>query len=118
MDVKVLLIVGEGADAHSETLGGVPVALLDVLGASVLERVISRLEKLGVTSVSVVTTAEQTLAGSRGNFRSDLQWVQAHPSQLWRAAAHTFSEYCADGADFILAIRLGNYAEIEYEEFV
>jgi carbonic anhydrase/acetyltransferase-like protein (isoleucine patch superfamily) len=118
MDVKVLLIVGEGASGHSESLGGVPIPLLDVLGASVLERVISRLERLGITAVSVVTTVEQSLAGSQGNFRPDLQWVQTEPLQLWRAAAHTLSEYCADGADLIFAIRLGNYAEIDYEEFV
>ena len=118
MDVKVLLIVGEGAAEHSESLGGIPLPLLDVLGASVLERVISRLERLGVTAVSVVTTVEQSLSGPPGNFRPDLQWVQAEPAQLWRAAAHTFSEYCADGADLILAIRLGDYAEIDYEEFV
>ncbi|HEX8925207.1 MAG TPA: hypothetical protein VF786_05415 [Terriglobales bacterium] len=118
MDVKVLLIVGQGALAQSETLAGIPIPLLDVLGASVLERVISRLERLGVTAISVVTTVEQSLAGSPGNFRPDLQWVQAEPVQLWRAAAHTFSEYCADGADVILAIRLGSYVEIDYEEFV
>jgi NDP-sugar pyrophosphorylase family protein len=117
MDVKVLLIIGEGAAGHSESLGGVPIPLLDVLGASVLERVISRLERLGVTAISVVTTAEQSLAGSRGNFRPDLQWVQAKPALLWRAAAHTFSEYCADGADLIFVIRLGDYTEIDYEEF-
>lgn len=118
MDVKVLLIVGEGTSEHSESLGGVPIPLLDVLGASVLERVISRLERLGVTTLSVVTTVEQTVAGTQGNFRPDLQWVRAEPAQLWRAAAHTFSEYCADGADLIIAIRLGSYAEIDYEEFV
>lgn len=118
MDVKVLLIIGGCANENSESLCGVPLPLLDVLGASVIERVISRLEKLGITAVSVITTAEQSLAGAQGNFRPDLQWVQAEQEQLWRAAAHTFSEYCADGADVILAIRLGSYAEIDYEEFV
>ena len=118
MDVKVLLIVGQGAAERSESLGGTPIPLLDILGASVLERVISRLERLGVTGVSVITMAEQSAAGSRGNFRPNLQWVQAERAQLWRAAAHTFSEYCADGTDLILAIRLGNYVEIDYEEFV
>ncbi|HUO60720.1 MAG TPA: hypothetical protein VMU24_08630 [Candidatus Acidoferrales bacterium] len=118
MDVKVLLIIGPGDDGRPETLDGVPIPLLDVLGASVLERVISRLERLGMTAVSVISAVEQSLAGSQGNFRPDLQWVRTSPEQLWRAAAHTFSEYCADGADLILAIRLGDYAEIDYEEFV
>jgi hypothetical protein len=50
--------------------------------------------------------------------RPDLVWTSAVGNELWRTAAHTFSEFAHAGAEIVLVVRLGPYVEIDVDDFV
>lgn len=118
MDVKAIILVG-GDGEPAQQLAGVPLAFLDVLGEPVLQRVLSRLEHFGVTAAAVVTDVPLSDAPvARGIFRPGLRWMDAAGQQFWRAAENVFNDYVQSGSEIVLVIRLGAYAEIDYEELV
>ncbi len=120
MDVKALLLLGgTGQETELESFGGLPLAMIDVLGESVVQRVINRVQKMGVTSVSVISEAPlDAMPTLRTALRPDVKWKQATGSEFWRAGEQQFSDFAHEGAELVLIIRLGKYAEIDYEEFV
>jgi hypothetical protein len=113
MDVKAVIIVG-GNEGESERIAGVPIALLDVLGQSVLDRVIDRLESQGVCGVSVVGELSDRAAGTR---RANVAFVHTGESP-WRAAENAFGELAQAGADIVLVLRLGPYVEFDVEHLI
>ena len=60
MDVKAILIVEGGAPDGSsgspaETVAGIPIAYLDVLGLPVLQHLLHRLRRFGVLGVTLIS---------------------------------------------------------------
>jgi hypothetical protein len=47
-----------------------------------------------------------------------MQWVDAQGAQFWRAAEGAFNDFAQAGAELVLVVRLGAYAELDYEELV
>ena len=118
MDVKAILLVG-GHPNNSERIAGVPIAMLDVLGEPVLQRVLDRISRLGVTSTTVISeTEDKPSLGVRNRLRPDINWVCTKPEDLWRTAEHHFNEFAQKGAELVLIARLGAFLDLDYEEFV
>jgi NDP-sugar pyrophosphorylase family protein len=118
MDVKAILLVG-GHPKDSERIAGVPIAMLDVLGEPVLQRVLDRISKLGITSTTVISETEDTPAlGVRNRLRPDINWVCTTPEDLWRVAEQHFNDFAQKGAELVLIARLGAFLDMDYEEFV
>jgi len=105
------------ADGYSiptspEEFVGLPIALMDVLGASVVQRVVDRLRGAGISAISVLF--EERLQGSpvvREAEAPDAKWAAA--ADPWAAAEDVFTDYAAEGADNVIVIRLGAYAEFD-----
>jgi NDP-sugar pyrophosphorylase family protein len=118
MDVKAILLVG-GHPKDSERIAGVPIALLDVLGEPVVQRVLDRISRLGITSTTVISETEDTPSlGVRNRLRPDINWVCTTPEDLWRTAEQNFNEFAQKGAELVLIARLGAFLDLDYEEFV
>ncbi len=130
MDVRAVLLVG-GRNHEStqapEILCGAPVGLLDVLGAPVVERVLARLEHFGVTDACIVTEAEPDLSATRSAIRPSItrsairpsiKWLHGSGERFWRCAETAFSDFAQAGAELVILVRIGPYAEIDYEEFI
>jgi len=118
MDVKAILLVG-GHPNNSERIAGVPIALLDVLGEPVLQRVLDRISRLGITSTTVVSETEDNASlGVRNRLRPDINWVCTTSEDIWRAAEHQFNDYAQKGAELVLIARLGAFLDLDYEDFV
>jgi NDP-sugar pyrophosphorylase family protein len=119
MDVRAVILVGGAGSDQSEHLAGVPIGLVDVLGAPVLQRVIDRLDRFGVSGTAVVSSVPQSAASlSRGSIRPGIQWTEAVNGNFWRSAEAAFNEMAQGDTELILVIRLGVYAEIDYEDVV
>ncbi len=120
MDVRAIVVLGPVGDtAAPETIGGIPIGLLDVLGRPVLHRVADRLYRYAVSAVSVVGDAPAQHARIwRRALRPDLPWVPGAGAAAWRAAQQVFSDYVHGGADLVLVLRLGPYAEIDFEHLI
>jgi NDP-sugar pyrophosphorylase family protein len=125
VDVKAIILIGARPDgtppeaAKAVSIGGVPAGLLDVLGEPLVQRMADRLMRQGVDQIAVISdTVSAAQRYVRQAQRPDLRWQSASGNELWRAAAHTFSEFAHAGADIVLVVRLGAYAEIDIDGLV
>jgi NDP-sugar pyrophosphorylase family protein len=125
MDVKAILLVGNAnvepvAGSRAETIGGVPIACLDVLGMPVLQRVLHRLRRCGVSGATLITdvSTEAEPFVKRAIAGSDLSRVDAKGEQIWQAAEDTFQKYAEAGAEMVIALRVGPYTDVDYEELI
>jgi NDP-sugar pyrophosphorylase family protein len=125
VDVKAILMIGgRSGDASAlspvETVAGVPIAFLDALGLPVVERVLQRLQQFGVSGVTLVSDApaEAEPFARHATLRPDIPCIQARGSGFWNAAEETFTKYAQDGAELVIVLRVGAYAEIDYEELI
>jgi NDP-sugar pyrophosphorylase family protein len=91
-------------------LGGNPLACLDLLGQSVLDRVVQRLRHDGVNLITVVIRDEFSHLA-----RTSAATIRSVPSRpnLWSAAECTLREYVEHGVELVLLTRLGVYAELD-----
>lgn len=124
MDLKAIILAGGALSAGHvrppEELAGVPLAFLDVLGQSVLERIVRRLRRAGITSISPVTSAGGVAQPylDRIEFQTKVAITRTSKEELWTAAEDIFERFRRDGADLVLVLRLGAYVEADYEELV
>lgn len=119
MDVRAVILVGGARSGSAERLAGIPIGLLDVLGAPVLQRVIDRLDRFGISGTAVVSeTSVSAVSLARGTIRPGIRWRDAVNGNFWRAAEAAFNELAQADAELVLVIRLGCYAELDYEDLV
>lgn len=111
MDVRAMIIAG-GGDGAGEFVPGVPLSFLDVLGKPVLRRVLDRLRSFGIEGTTVISE----YARPARSFE-DIAWV-CPQDEPWRAAEKVFSEMAQSGSQIVLILRVGSYAEIDYEDLV
>jgi NDP-sugar pyrophosphorylase family protein len=124
MDVRAIVLTGVEVDSSNpmplvndspETFSGIPHALLPVLGRSVLHHVVDRLKSAGVDSISVLNAADSSLPLIEEAKRPDLRWKDVPSTQLWRIAEEEFDELVQAGAEMVIVLRLGAYAEVEVD---
>jgi hypothetical protein len=120
--VGAILVVGPNASAGGrdsglseshESLGGDPIASIEMLGQSLLQRNVSRLLRDGVRDIAVLADR-----GSSTSIRSQLtrntEVVLANdPTNLWSAAQRKLDQYVENGVDLVVVMRLGAYVEFD-----
>jgi hypothetical protein len=122
MDVKAIVLVGtlhggESAEgAIAENLAGVPIGLIDVLGRPVVDRVVERLEKFGISDATVICGLAEVPSPSRRIVDTRHRCVA--PRQLGRAAERAFVAAVQAGAELIIVLRLGAYLELDWEHLI
>jgi hypothetical protein len=93
-----------------------PIALLDVLGRSVLQRVVDRMRGFAISAITVLGDVEATaLRVLPQALEDDLRWVRVPGADLWWAAQQVFANYAQSGAEFVVVTRVGPYSEIDYD---
>ena len=122
MDIRAILLVGgvagEPAGAN-ERISGVPIAYLDSLGVPVVERVLRRLRRFGICTTTLISDAgEDTALPNPAEFHPRVHQAPATGDDFWDAAEDTFQRYAAEGADLVVALRVGPYAEVDYDEMI
>jgi hypothetical protein len=115
MDIRALILVDAVEAGHQASLGKTPLALVDVTGASPLVRTIERLRQFGVSPVTVVV--EDSSRRDHRPLPQGTICLPAVPGRLWGAAESAFNEL-AQQAELMLLVRLGAYAEIDFEKLV
>ncbi|HZU23144.1 MAG TPA: hypothetical protein VE998_09960 [Terriglobales bacterium] len=125
MDVRAILLIGgaqnqsAGSGAESETVVGVPLATVDVLGKPVVHRVAEQLLAQGVSRITVVADAgANTPATARQNLPAGAEFVLAEAGQLWRDGENAFEKTSDEGAELVIVWRLGSYVEFNVEPLV
>jgi NDP-sugar pyrophosphorylase family protein len=99
-------------------LGENPIVCLEVLGQSVVDRVVQRLRDDGVQAITIVVKDEFShwvrTPATRG------ARIHSVPSQvhLWSAAECALREYVGQGIELILLTQVGAYAELELVDLI
>ena len=125
MDIRAILLIGNpdpldtaACSADTESFSGLPLSLLPVLGKPLLHRFADRLKKAGVDSIAVINTGECSSPLAEDARRSDFKWKNVSAQQAWREAEEQFDEFVHSGADLVLLVRLGAYAEVEIDPLI
>ncbi|HET9365590.1 MAG TPA: hypothetical protein VFP71_11340 [Candidatus Angelobacter sp.] len=120
MDIRGLLLANS-ANTREEDLSFIasgPLGVVDVAGKTPLERTAERLQQFGILPAAAVveTAAFSTRPGLSPT--PGLNYVAAQPDRFWRAAENAFNEMVQNGAELVVLVRLGVYAEIDFEHLV
>jgi hypothetical protein len=126
MDVRAIVLSGVPVESAGtsvtallasapETFSGVPLSLLPIMGKPLLHRIAERLKQTGVDSVSVLNASDASLPLTAEACRADFNWKDVSPEQVWRAAEEEFDRLVQAGAEIVLVLRLGAYAEVEID---
>ncbi len=124
MELKALILVGSPATdskaPQTESMAGVPFAFLEVLGATVLERLAQRLKIAGISQVTLISAAgpDAQTHMERAIHKARLEAISAGKEDFWQASEQTFEEFRQNGADLVLVLKLGPYVEVDYEEVI
>jgi hypothetical protein len=121
MDIRgILLVGGVTSNDGAERIAGVPIACLDALGVPVVQRVLRRLRHFGVCKTTLISdvSAETAAFAHCTPVDHHVPCLQAAGEDFWDAAEETFHRYAAEGADLVVALRVGPYVEIDYEEMI
>jgi NDP-sugar pyrophosphorylase family protein len=103
--------------ARLEHLAITPIASLEILGMSALQRTIQSLQRAGVEKVSVVAEASACHMASQMGDSAQMFPVH-HSSEVWLAAKHVFGDYVKNGVETVLLARLGAYIEFDLVDLI
>ena len=113
MELKAVVLVGS-TDPQAERWSAHPIANLEVLGKSIADHVIDRLQRFGVDSVTLIAAPGMWERAARRG----VNVVTAAPDQQWRSAETVFNLYAQAGAEIVVALRLGPYVEFDLEQIL
>jgi hypothetical protein len=118
MDIRGLILVNKGMEAAEEQLplSVFPLALLETAGKTPLQRMAERLQQYGIEPVTVVVESESAGQARLANTKT-LESATMREG-FWRTAEHAFNEMIADGAELVVLIKLGAYAEVDFEKLL
>lgn len=120
MDIRGLLLVNSGNTGVNDSsfLASGPLGVLEVAGKTPLERMAERLQQFGIVPVAAVVETPTFPASPGITFPSGLNYVACSHDRFWRAAENAFNEMAQNGAELVVLVRLGVYAEIDFEQLV
>jgi hypothetical protein len=119
MDIRGLLLVNSGnlREGDPGLLASGPLGLVDIAGKNALERMTERLLRYGITPVTAVLESD-TFTSAANSTASALNCVTATPDRFWRVAENAFNDMAQSGAELVVLVRLGAYAEVDFERLV
>jgi len=95
-----------------------PLALLDVAGMSPFERFAERLRRQGISPVTAVIEWSPGYPHRSFPLPSEIDCRTTPSDRFWRAGESAFNDLAQSGAELVMVIRLGAYAEIDFEKLV
>jgi hypothetical protein len=117
MDIRGLLLVNSGdyREDDSAFLASVPLGALDIAGKTPLERMAERLQQYGIAPVTAII---ETNLQSAAEGMSAVNCITSPSDRFWRAAENAFNDMAQAGTELVVLVRMGAYAEIDFEKLV
>ncbi|MCU1253835.1 MAG: putative mannose-phosphate guanyltransferase [Candidatus Angelobacter sp.] len=117
MDIRGLLLANS-ENMEEKGQAEAPLATLEVAGKSTLQRMAERLQQYGISSVSAVVETAAPSGVRNFGLPSDVTCLAAAPDRFWRIAESVFNDMAQSGAELVILVRLGAYAEADFEKLV
>jgi hypothetical protein len=118
MDIRGLLVANSEHKVTGNQALETHLATLDVAGKSTIQRMAERLQQYGISSISTVVEAAIPSGVRNFGLPSDVSCVSAAPDRFWRMAESVFNDMAQSGAELVILVRLGAYAEVDFEKLV
>lgn len=118
MDIRGLLLANPEHNVEEGQAFEMPLATLDVVGKSTLQRMAERLQQYGISSISAVVEVPAPSGVRNFGLPSDVTCISSAPDRFWRTAESVFNDMAQSGAELVILIRLGAYAEVDFERLV
>src|SRR6267142_3074514 len=123
MDIRGILLANSELANSEQNMAGTQaldasLVTLDVAGKSTLQRMAERLQQYGISSVSAVVEATAPSGVRNYGLPSDVSCISAAPDRFWRTAESVFNDMAQSGAELVVLVRLGTYAEVDFEKLV
>jgi NDP-sugar pyrophosphorylase family protein len=118
MDIRGIVLANSEQNLVGNQALDAPLATLDVVGKRTLQRTAERLQQYGISSVTAVVEATPNSGVRNFGLPSDVTCVSAAPDRFWRTAESVFNDMAQSGAELVILIRLGAYAEVDFEKQV
>ena len=119
MDIRGLLLVNGGTiGTEDQAPASALLGAMDVAGKSALERMAERMRQYGIAPVSVVVETGPAFTARNDGRTPEFGFFTPTPERFWRAAESAFNEMAQSGAELVVLVRLGAYAEPDFEKFV
>jgi carbonic anhydrase/acetyltransferase-like protein (isoleucine patch superfamily) len=119
MDIRALLLVNsENVGEADQPAAGLLTGILDIVGKSPLQRMAERLQNYGISSISAVVESAPSTDASNYGLSSDIACFSAASDRFWRTAESIFNDMAQNGAELVVLIRLGAYAEVDFEKMI
>jgi len=111
------MIAGPSTGSSDHTMGEAPLALLPVVGRPVVHHLADHLLRAGIEEITVLseTAPAKYLRAAQ---RPGIHWMNASNGSLWGTAEAVFNQFAQGGAELVLVIRLGAYAEVDIKRLV
>jgi hypothetical protein len=118
MDIRGLVLINSASvdSEHQDQFPHFLPGLTDVAGKSALERTAERLQKFGISPVTAVIEGDPLNGGIKPI--GSISQIVASSDRFWRAAEGAFNDLVQSGAELVILVRLGSYAEIDFESMV
>ena len=118
MDIRGLLLANSEHNVEGNQALDAPLATLDVAGKSTLQRMAERLQQYGISQISAVVEAAAPSGVSNFGLPSDVSCISSLSDRFWKTAESAFNDMAQSGAELVILIRLGAYAEVDFEKLV
>jgi hypothetical protein len=119
MDIRGMILIDSASAAFESGFALSPCfipGLVEVVGKSALQRTAERLNQFGVSQIAAVIEGQSSDCWLKP-LNGVLQTV-APPDRFWRAAETAFNDLVQAGAELVILVRIGAYAEIDFESMV
>src|SRR5512140_3605345 len=118
MDIRGLLLANSEHNVAGSQALDTPLATLDVAGKSTLQRMAERLQQYGISQVSAVVEVAAPSGIRNFGLPSYVSCISSSSDRFWKTAESVFNDMAQGGAELVILIRLGAYAEIDFERLV
>lgn len=118
MDIRGLVLVNTRGDEAPLSFASPPLPLMDVAGRSPLLRIVKRMESFGISPVTAVIEESLPSFHRPRLLPPEIECRAAAPERFWRAAENAFNDLAQSGAELVLLVRMGGYAEIDFEKLI
>jgi hypothetical protein len=117
LNVRALVLVNTEPSLKYDPLPlAAPPALYDVAGKSSLLRVVEGLQGCGISPITAVVAGGRSFLSRKSSWPADFECRTSVADSFWQTAEDTFNEVAQRGADLVLLIRLGAYAEVDFKK--
>jgi hypothetical protein len=116
MDVRAILMIAPPEAPAEERFAGVPLALLDIAGKSLLEHVVGRLRSFGIEEI--ITVCDKSFDGAPHLSSGTVRRMTVERENLWGRCENVFHDFAQAGAEVVLVQRLGAYVEVNFDHFL